>query len=378
MGIGFLRNDNLKLNGDNQYYFILPDLGNPMLFVSGKIKKYYLLVLCVFLFFTGTFFHPEGIDRYSEFNNAVYLGIFLKFLFFIICIYSWGGVIAEYFGFKNDAVIILFFSLLFGMLLPAMCSFFTIFKIEFKFYYISVLLIGPAICTLRGTNISSIFSFWFQGAHARGGSFRSIELVLKYFLLFLFAVLFLKASIPSLNMDPLYYGMRFSKKLIETGEINYNQFFYMDFNATLWEIFQAWSFILVGSHESKGLLEALVFNQWLHVTYGILGGTLLLSRLAGFFKLSSAFVFAPLLAMIALYDNNSMIFTTYSAKNDWGYILFTLYGLFFLMRTEKTLRSDIVLAGLSFGLAFALKYVSVFFTAPLIAMMILYPDGEKI
>lgn len=193
----------------------------------------------------------------------------------------------------------------------------------------------------------------------------------------------LRTQTPWGYTDPLFYQLLAPRYWIERGSIYYPSNAPLTMMASYWEYLHIWAFKLLSRAPGKGLIEVQIFAQLTHAV-AYLACALEVERICRVkFKLKPE---TTLLATLAVLSIQTLIFTVYLAKNDWGTAFFVLVGaeLLLLIKNDSHLVQNglkqTFLAGLFLGFGAGAKYIHApfIFTIVLIQLISSYRIHKKI
>jgi len=190
---------------------------------------------------------------------------------------------------------------------------------------------------------------------------------LNFLFFYIFGLRFLTAYIPQAHGDSLLYHLMAPRLWTLQGVVKLNQELPIALLASTWEYFYLWPQILFADVNASvgNLIQAQIFSQWIHLTWGLFGSILVLralieKKIKNFCELDLALILLSILFV------SSMQWTGALAKNDCG-IAFWCVGAWFYFAEgiSKQQKYFALLGGLLAGLATAGKINAILFLIPL-------------
>lgn len=310
--------------------------------------------------------HPRGLIPFEEFTLFTLPGLFFKFVFFTICVFCLGNLSLSYLKIRINCI---GFKFALGIILFAIASGLIGLCGEFRYinlnYLTPLMLIIPAIDGVLNHN-PSVSNLSFSYFKLNQISFNS-EGLIKVILWITITTIFWVASSPSQYEDPLYYGLTFVSRFLESGLLNFSIFNPSELITSWWELFISWAYLLVGGPDSSGQIEGLIICQWAHVFFGVVCSMSILDYLIS--KTPAFSNYHTNTYLIALFILPIFNTVTATAKSDWAMLLFLLSALCIYTSSTNKVKTKYFLSGVFLGVFLTVKLSSIFLFIPILFLL---------
>ena len=343
-----------------------------MLSRSSRVVATVFPLFCLVL---GFLLRPIPTDPDSLIGTEQIAGSFLIFLFWLSSIWNWGRVLQILLGLGSQLGLALGLGTLWAVAVAVTLGQLGFLGPDHVLLFIGTLLVGVVVRPLLLQKADSDTSEpSLQLADGKKETSDLWDLLVSILAVALavsaFACALIKASVPHLHSDPLYYHLLGPRLWYQSGSIQLSKSIPVTAMGSYWEYLYLWGQQLLGGAGARGLVESQVFAQWTHVTLGFGLSLIVVPKVLGALGASRA---VRLVGILAAAQCHFMDWTLGLAKNDWGACAFSMFGSLLLMKSAsaKTHRArDWALAGVFFGFAIGIK-LSAVFAIPVLTLTVL-------
>ncbi|OFZ54385.1 MAG: hypothetical protein A2428_12990 [Bdellovibrionales bacterium RIFOXYC1_FULL_54_43] len=292
------------------------------------------------------------------FAQTQVLGVWFLFMAWLICVVSWGRVLADKleltgpaFGIASLALGSAWIAILSGVMGVLGLISYTSWPLV-----LLILLLGPVLDFVY----SETPRFFITETNSRAAWERGLDW-LCYGVLALAVLYYMaKAALAHGTTDPFLYHLAAARYWTDHGVITFSPrnpyFFFSGF----WEHLYIFGNVLLGADKGRGLIEGQLWGQWVHI-YGMITVMAVTMGLARYFGLRRPWWVLSGTLICGLYSFNNWIWL---AKNDLGVMSWFLTAWFFLLAVPIPTKAQLAATGLLLGLSIIGKSTVILTAAP--------------